>query len=166
MCTEACPPSAAGLQQPSDNNGHRRYQCGSQSPDRLCPHQNGLWRITVAGLSCQPSERHCSSAPINPPLPWLWLASLAGDAYSQEAFELWWQLHVLGQPYPPMLCPWCDPRPELSSTHLRTECSTFATACWIRGIQPEEAFLYPSGPAWFQAALLAVHEIQRAADGL
>ena len=106
------------------------------------------------------------SAPINPPLPWLWLASLAGDAFPQKAFELWWQLRVLGQPYPPMLCPWCEPRPELTSTHLRTECSTFATACWIRGIQPEEAFLYPSGPAWFQAALLAVHEIQRAADGL
>ena len=34
------------------------------------------------------------------------LASLAGDAYPQEAFELWWQLRVLGQPYPPMLCAW------------------------------------------------------------
>lgn len=155
--------------------GHRRLDCSSQAITTDIEDTNvaASRRIvsvrikTVLGESPSPDypASHPSGIAFPHPSTHYCHGSLAGDTYPQEAFELWWQLRVLGQPYPLMLCPWCEPRPELTSTHLRTECA-FATACWIRGIQPEEAFLYPSGPAWFQAALLAVHEIQHAADGL
>ena len=159
--------------------GHRRLDCSSQAITTDIEDTNVAARRrivsvrikTVSGAS--PSQDYPASHPSGiavcthqPTIAMAMACISSWRCFPQKAFELWWQLRVLGQPYPPMLCPWCEPRPELTSTHLRTECSTFATACWIRGIQPEEAFLYPSGPAWFQAALLAVHEIQRAADCL
>jgi hypothetical protein len=98
--------------------------------------------------------------PSNPPLPWLWVASAAAAAhFPQSAFELWWQLRVLGKASPPKLCPWCSNAQPLTSSHLRLECCTFASLCWTRGIRPEEAFLYPASPQWFTEAILAANEI-------
>jgi hypothetical protein len=102
------------------------------------------------------------SAPVNPPLPWAWIAVHEGSLFSRASFETWWQLRALGQPYPPDTCPWCDGRLPLTGLHLQSSCITFAVRCWTRGIQPESAFLYPPNDKWLQAALLVIAEVNEA----
>ena len=102
------------------------------------------------------------SAPVNPPLPWLWLAMHEGGLFTRSSFETWWQVRTLGQPYPPDTCPWCEGRKPLTSSHLQYSCTTFAVRCWTRGIQPEAAFLYPPNDDWLLAALLVMAEVDAA----
>ena len=102
------------------------------------------------------------SAPGNPPLPWVWLAMHEGSLFTKASFETWWHIRTLGQPYPPDTCPWCEGRLPLTSTHLLSSCTTFAVRCWARGIQPENAFLYPQDDARLCAVLQITAEINEA----
>lgn len=95
--------------------------------------------------------------PGNPPLPWAWLALHGDSMFPMSAFMLWWQLRVLGQLYPQDVCPWCWPRPGLSRDHLQHECPTFRRQCMSSGVNPEDAFSYPTGPDFFTAVLLVTH---------
>ena len=101
----------------------------------------------------------------DPPLPWAWLAINAGSAFTQAAFELWWQLRILGQPFPATHCPWCDPVSPLTKEHLQDDCGTFAYHCWLHGVLPTEAFMYPPQRDWFAAALGATHALESARHG-
>jgi len=89
----------------------------------------------------------------NPPLPWAWIALRAGAAFSTSAFEWWWQIRTLGQPYPSCICPWCSPCAPLQRDHLQVACATFAMRCWELGVLPEKAFDYPRSAEWFEAVL-------------
>ena len=102
------------------------------------------------------------ATPLNPPLPWLWIATEAGTRFPLEAFVLWWQLRALGQSYPASTYPRCDNRPYLSSDHPRCGCSTFATLCWASCIRPEDAFGFPRSREWFTAVILSTNEVIRA----
>ena len=102
------------------------------------------------------------SMPVNPPLPWAWIASHAGNTFPEEAFALWWQLRALGQPDPADTCSRCENLVELTTEHLRSSCILFATVCWTRGIRPEEVFNYPPDPHWLTSCLLAVSELHTA----
>ena len=99
------------------------------------------------------------SMPENPSLPWAWIAIHAGGILPQSAFELWWQIRSLGQPYPPVACPWCQPAVALTREHLQTMCAHYAYHCWTLGILPAEAFSYPAHPDWFKATLRATHAV-------
>lgn len=99
---------------------------------------------------------------VNPPLPWAWIASFAQCGMRRSAFELWWQLRILGKPYPLQTCPWCDSKPGLVAQHLQTECDFFAVRCWTHGVQPEEILLYPTDAKWFEAALSAFVDLVKA----
>ena len=103
-----------------------------------------------------------SIAPPNPPLPWAWIASYASNEIQRAAVELWWQLRVLGQPFPSGYCPWCDSKPRLTTQHVQTGCDTFAVRCWMNGIQPEQIFLYPANAAWFESALSVIAKLVQA----
>ena len=102
------------------------------------------------------------SMPVNPPLPWAWIASIAGTTFSEEAFALWWQFRALGQPFPIDTCPWCENMVELTTEHLRSSCILFGTACWTRGVRPEEVFNYPPNPDWLTLCLHAVSDLHTA----
>ena len=91
-------------------------------------------------------------------LPWPWIAANGDVSFPRRAFEIWWQLRVLGATHPRRSCPWC-PRSRCTSQHLEYGCETFAMQCWIRGVRPEEAFAFPPDPDWFVAALRAVGQL-------
>jgi len=106
----------------------------------------------------QPAVLYTSeAAPGHPPLPWAWLALNADRAFPASAFEMWWQIRVLGQSHPRCRCSWCMPTTPLTRMHLQLACVTFAEQCLVRGVQPEEAFMYPGTAGWFIAALQAIH---------
>ena len=71
------------------------------------------------------------SSPANPPLPWLRIASNAGTQFLREGFELWWQLRVLGQPYPVIRCPWCERAPQWLTSGLNSSC---LSGCGARSV--------------------------------
>lgn len=98
----------------------------------------------------------------SPPLPWAWIGAHADVSFPQSSFALWWQQRALGLSHPPDVCPWCEQQPPLSREHLQSSCITFATVCWMRGIQPEQAFRYPPDEKWFHEVLQAVTEIDMA----
>ena len=100
-----------------------------------------------------------TSCPMNPPLPWAWIALNADTLFSQEAFTLWWQIRVLGKSYPGRACPWCGACVRLDRGHLQQQCITFATICWTRSIQPEEVFAFPEDHVHYIAALAAIDEL-------
>ena len=106
------------------------------------------------------------SAPPNPALPWAWIALYADTAFPMAGFSNWWQLRVLGKTFPSRHCPWCFPATTLTSNHLKVSCPTFAEKCWINGIMPEAAFLYPTDPAWFAAVLNITFELASAGQTL
>ena len=48
-----------------------------------------------------PAVRESSGPePQSPPLPWARIAACADVAFQHEDFEPWWQIRVLGKPYP------------------------------------------------------------------
>ena len=100
--------------------------------------------------------------PDSPPLPWAWIALNAGSLFSEEAFTLWWQIRLLGQPCPAKQCPWCLPATPLTITHLQLVCPTFATACFCAGLLPAEAFHYTSQADWFMAVLATIQTLASA----
>ena len=87
------------------------------------------------------------------------MAINAASTFTQSAFELRWQLRILGQPFPATKCPWCDPVSPLTKEHLQDNGGTFAYHFWFRGVLPAEAFMYPPQPDWFAAALGTIHAL-------
>ena len=97
-------------------------------------------------------------------LSWAWIALNAGSHFSEDAFTLWWQIRLLGQPCPATQCPWCLPATPLTITHLQLVCPTFATVCFRAGLLPAEAFHYPSQADWFVAVLATIQTLASAAQ--
>jgi len=101
-------------------------------------------------------------------LPWAWIAANGNVTFDRRAFELWWQLRVLGVSFPRSYCPWCQPQTAASSDcsrrHLEAECREFARRCSDRGIQKSEAFWYPPDDEWFTNTLGILDELRRAMD--
>ena len=60
------------------------------------------------------------------PLPWAWIAASGDTAFPRAAFDLWWQLRMLGTPHPRWSCPWCGTEVPCTSVHLRLDCPMFA----------------------------------------
>ena len=77
----------------------------------------------------------------------------ADKLFRRVDFETWWQIRVLGKPYPERSCPFCGASVALTQSHLEETCGQFATQCWSSGIQPHEAFFVPPEPDWFIAIL-------------
>ena len=102
------------------------------------------------------------SAPLNPALPWAWIALNADTCFAASAFTLWWQLRVLGRAHPTMMCPCCQPAEQLTRPHLESACPSFAQRCWTLGMWPEGAFQYPCGPESFCTYVNIVGDIQSA----
>ena len=94
-----------------------------------------------------------------PTSPGAWIAIHAGGTFLQSAFELLWQIRLLGQPYPAAARPWCQPAVALTREHLQTACPFFDYHRWTPGIFPAEAFLFPANPDWFTATLRTAHAV-------
>lgn len=114
-------------------------------------HRHRIDLVTPAVFATSPPHA-------TPSLPWAWIALQAGVAFSQNAFTLWWQIRVLGQPYPARSCPWCEPAAPLTATHMHFSCATFAMRCWAAGILPAEAFGYPADEERFTAVLRTLEQ--------
>ena len=109
-----------------------------------------------------PAVVAAAGVPENPPLPWLWIASMIPSNY-RPVFEAWWQLRILAQLHPPRNCPWCEGVPA-TVDHLTLECSRWSEVCFYNQVVPAEVFQFPRDSTNFQAKLQAVSVLLRNMD--
>ena len=132
------------------------WECDPATPTAIAKRSLARHRREVILPAVRASHDAC---PINPPLPWAWIALHTDIEFSQESFTLWWQIRALHKAYPATTCPLCDSQAQLNKEHLQQSCCPFAKLCWLRGVSPEEAFAYPTDPGWYTAVLTAIDEI-------
>ena len=150
-----------GLPQPTSWQLITQNNLPSWSPEADCTasaYNHSLSRHRREGI--RPALLAASgSISESPSSPGAWIAIHAGGTFLQSAFELLWQIRLLGQPYPAAACPWCQSAVALTREHLQTTCASYAYHCWTLGILPAEAFFYPAHPDWFTATLRAMHAV-------
>ena len=95
--------------------------------------------------------------PPNASLPWLWLATRAFPRLV-KAFEVWWQIRILGQTFPATMCPWCDTTP-MTQLHLCNECRHMALICQGWRTHAKKLLDFPSDALSFELALEVCNEL-------